>query len=481
MRPRPTLTLTRLLGLFFWRRLAHSAVLRSPLARVGALGLLAAYWAISVAVGYAFLKPMVGDERVWTLLLGVSTVSVVLWTLGAFLLVKTLFLNADGLQRHTYQMPLTNKERAVAFLAFEAVAVLTLAMFGFLSMAVVALLLVGPQIVAPLLAAVVFPAILTYLIVTVVYLALERLLVSVRLGAVRKPILLLLIFVLLALYGLQMQELTLRVSDSYLDGEPVFVWVSFLTWILDHAGLAVMLLTMVGLSAATLVSAVALTPNHPQPTARYVRLPLGVSSSRTSGAYFACLARSTQTWITGILALALFVYLLGSGSANPVWGLSLLGIGGFYLYGNTESIRRLQLRSRCRPWMIYAQLVGVQLAALLMIGGLASLLVILLSDATLASCGLALAAAVSSVIIATLVGIVFPASDDNPFSLLVGMIIVSVLLATVVVALGVLQMPPVTMVMALLAAHVLLVVYSIQGINASETRRRHAHVRIAHQ
>jgi len=38
----------------------------------------------------------------------------------AFIFVKVLFLSSDGVLELTYQLPLTNKERSVAFLLFEA-------------------------------------------------------------------------------------------------------------------------------------------------------------------------------------------------------------------------------------------------------------------------------------------------------------------------------------------------------------------------
>ena len=97
MRLSHAIALARMLLLFFSRRVLRAGVLRSTpiriLAVVGAVALLA----IASAAAYYFLQPVAEDTAVWHLLFDAATVSLVLWAQIAFLLVKTLFLNAEGI------------------------------------------------------------------------------------------------------------------------------------------------------------------------------------------------------------------------------------------------------------------------------------------------------------------------------------------------------------------------------------------------
>src|SRR5690606_24426255 len=103
------------------------------------------------------------DREVWDLLFSTSTVSLVLWVMVAFIFVKVLFLSSDGVLELTYQLPLTNKERSVAFLLFEAAITLGVALATAVPVMTSAVLLVGPSAVGQILTSMLLPIVVAYL------------------------------------------------------------------------------------------------------------------------------------------------------------------------------------------------------------------------------------------------------------------------------------------------------------------------------
>jgi len=472
--------LARMLLVFFTRRILHVGILRSKPMRVLVLGAVALMLVAGGAAAYAFLRPMTGDDRVWGLLFDLATVSVVLWVQIAFLLVRVLFLNAEGMLELSFHLPLTNRERAAAFLLYEATMVAVVSGAGFGSLLCASLLLLGPAAVPGVLQSIVFPLVVTYLALTVVHLALGRLLALLGLRRIGQVVSLLAMFGLLLAYAAQLPALTSDATEPYLTGERRFVWVAFLSSIASELGTFTMVGVFAGVAIALAVLALRLTPNQYVRHSRYVNVPTGRRLGRLVTPYDLCLVRSSQTWLSASMAVAVFVRLLLEPTVNPMWALAILTMGGLYQYAATEPLRVLAL-VRAPAWRILARLIRAQLV-LVAAFWVPALAVVLLVDREAAPrSALAGAGTVAGILLATCIGIVFPAENDNPFSVFVGLSVTVCVLGVVGVALGVLQLPPGVVIAAAGIAIVLLVWYSIQGIELNESRRRHEEITHAGQ
>lgn len=481
VRLRHSAALAGMLLVFFRRRVLRAGVLRSAPVRVLVVAAAALLLGTMCAAAYLFLRPLADDTAVWRLLFDASTISLVLWVQIAFLMVKVLFVNAEGLLQLTTQLPVTNRERAVAFLLYEAAMTGVVAAAGLVSLMVSALLLLGPSALPLILACVVLPAALTYLGLSVLHQALTRLWALVGLRRIAHVLSVLALFALLAVYSAHMRSMIPALSRAYLDKEPRHLWVTTVSWAWERWG-AVWTLPAALLAAAALVAlALVLTPSQYVRQSRYVNIRAG-RLGRLLGPYDWCLLRSSQTVAGAAMAVALFVFLLlRPGSANPLWGLAVLSLGGLYQFTATQPLRAFPGAHAESAWRVYGRLLKAQLVLLGVFAVPATALVAAAAPGRLDGTLPALAGCAGGAVVTTCVSVVFPAEKDNPFSVFLGLSVVGIVLALTAIGLGMLSLPPWALGVCLAAATVVFVLYTVQGIATHESRRRNETGHVGHE
>ena len=480
MRLTHSLALARMLLLFFGRRVLRIGVLRSTPVRILAVtGTLTLLVALSAAA-YLFLEPIVTDTAAWDLLFDTSTISLILWTQIAFLFVKVLFVNADGILELSFQLPLTNRERSAAFMIYEATMTGVVAGAGSVSLVVTALLLLGPAAIPSVLESIIFPVILTYLVLNVIHLALVRVFAVLRLRSIENILLVLTMFVFVVVYSTQMTALVSDVSRSYVDKRHDFAWVTAVSWLSDRYGTVVTLAAAALVATALAVLALWLTPNQHVRHSRYLNVPAGRWFRRVLSPYEWCLLRNSQTVITAAVALLLFAYLIADPVVNPVWSFAVLSVGGLYQFAATQPLRGLA-GAASSPWRIYGRLIRAQfiLLALFVTPGL--LILGIVDTQALAGSPVALLGSIGGAALSVCIGIVFPAEKDNPFSVFIGLSVTVVVLALAAISVGILQLPTPAVIGCLAAASALCVWYAVYGIQTSELRRRNAKGTLGHK
>ncbi|MEV0262803.1 hypothetical protein AB0I49_15880 [Streptomyces sp. NPDC050617] len=475
IRPAQSATLARMLLVFFRRRVLRAGALKSAPVRVFVAVAGALLLAAMCAGSYFFLRPLADEAAVWRLLFDTSTVSLLLWVQIAFLLVKVLFINAEGMLRLSYQLPVTNRERSTAFLLYEAAMTAAVAAVGLVSLAVSALILLGPSAIGYITASVVLPAALTYLGLSVLYQLLTRLWTLAGLGRMAGVLNVLALFALLAYYTARMTPMIQDFSSAYLSRRTAYTWVTSVSWAWHAYGPWAALAGAAALAAVLVALTFALAPNQHIRQSRYLKLPGSVRLRGALGPYDWCLLRSAQTVAAAAMALALFVYLLlAKPSVSPLWGLAALSFGGLYQFTATQRLRDLP-GTREPAWRVYTRLITAQLILLTVFAVPALAITAALAPDRLIPSGAALASCLGGAVMTTCVGIVFPAEKDNPFSVFLGLSVVFIVAGTTVIGLGLLNLPPWAVVACLAGAVVAFVWYAVQGIHTNESRRRNVH------
>ncbi|WP_242882235.1 hypothetical protein [Actinomadura litoris] len=455
-------------------------ILSSTSVRIFAVSAAALLLTVMCASAYFFLKPLVDDTATWRLLFDTATVSLVLWVQIAFLLVKVLFINAEGMLVLTYQLPLTNRERSAAFLIYEATTTGIVAGVGFISLAVSALLLLGPAAIPHIAAAVILPVILTYLALSVFYQILTRMWALIGLRRIAGVLSILALFALLVLYSVQMTNLVQEISNAYLEKQRRYVWVTSVAWSWHRYGGFPTFVAAAGLAAALVALTLALTPNQHVRQSRYLRVSAGRRLNRLLSPYDWCLLRNSQTAVGASMAVALFLYLALHPAMNPMWSLTVLSLGGLYQFTATQTLRTMPGASSS-PWRIYGCLIKAQIV-LLVVFAIPGLGILLAVDLHLfIESGPALLGSVGGVVLTTCISIVFPAEKDNPFSVFLGLSALGAVLALSAIGLGMLNLPPWAVKVSLTGVSALSVWYGVQGIRISESRRRNDKATVGHK
>lgn len=471
IRLRHSAALARMLLVFFRRRVLRMGVLDSTPVRVFAISAAVLLLGVMCASAYYFLKPLTADADVWRLLFDSTTVSLVLWVQIAFLMVKVLFINAEGMLGLSHQLPLTNRERSAAFLMYEACMTGIVAATGFVSLAVSALLLLGPGAVPHLVASIVLPVVLTYLALSAFYQLLTRMWSLIGLRRVANVLSVLALFALLALYSVRMKTLIQDLGRAYLDEQDTYVWVTSVSWASHRYGAIPAFAAAALLAAVLMVLTLALTPNQHVRQSRYLNVPAGRRLRRALGPYDRCLLRSSQTAVGGAMTVALFAYLVLNPVVNPMWSLAVLSQSGLYQFAATAPLRMLP-GAATSSWRVYRRLLKAQ-AVLLTAFALPAIGILVAADPdTGFQSGPALLGCLGGAIMTICIGIVFPAEKDNPFSVFLGLSAVVVVLALAAIGLGMLSLPSWAVMASLAGAAALFVWYAVAGIRTSESRRR---------
>lgn len=467
-----TLALTSMLLRFFARRVLNAGVLRSRAVKGGVGALAVALLGTCSAAAYLFLEPVVTEASVWRLLFDTATISLVLWVQIAFLFVKVLFLNAEGLLELSFHLPLTNRERSAALLAYEVVMTGVVVAVGSVSLTVAALLLLGPAGVPPLVISIVFPVVLTYLGLSILHLLLTRLFALLRLRAVQNVALVLTLFTLLVLYARSMSTMVASVSRGYLDGRDTVFWVTGLAWAARHYGVLATAAAATLLTAVLTVLVLVLAPSQHVRHSRYLKVPVGPWLRRVLNPYDWCLLRNSQTVLSAAMAVMLFAYLGVTPVANPLWSLALLSFSGLYQFAATQPLRMIP-GAATPPWRTYSRLLRAQLLLLVLFAVPAAAVLAVVGSATVAGSLTAVLGCVVGATLALSIGIIFPAERDNPFSIFLGLSVTVVVVALAALGLGVLQLPPAGALGAMVVASAACVGFSVRAIGTSDSRRRH--------
>ncbi|MGI5197164.1 hypothetical protein ACQEVY_26640 [Streptomyces sp. CA-288835] len=480
VRLRQSAVLAQMLLVFFRRRVLRAGVLKSTPVRVFVMVVAVLLLGVMCTGSYYFLRPLADEARVWRLLFNTSTVSLLLWVQIAFLLVKVLFINAEGMLQLSYQLSVTNRERSAAFLMYEAAMTAVVAAAGLVSLAVSALILLGPSATGYITASIIVPVALTYLALSVVYQLLTRMWMLMGLSRMAGILNVLVLFALLVSYSAQMTPMIRDISEAYLDKRTEYTWITSVSWAWNEHGPWLTLAAAVALSAVLTALVFALAPNQHVRQSRYLKLSGSVRLRGVLGPYDWCLLRSAQTVAAAAMALAVFGYLLlAKPSMNPMWGLAALSFGGLYQFTATQPLRMLP-GARASAWRVYARLIRAQLVLLTVFAVPALALTSAIHPDRFLSSAAALASCVGGAVMTTCISIVFPAEKDNPFSVFLGLSVVTIVLGVSLIGLGMLNLPPWAVMSCLAGAAVAFVLYAVQGIHTSESRRRNAHGTVGH-
>ncbi|MFG3304796.1 hypothetical protein [Streptomyces wuyuanensis] len=472
VRLRHSAVLARMLLVFFRRRVLRAGVLKSAPVRVFAAAAAILLLGAMCVASYFFLRPLADEAAVWRLLFDTATVSLLLWVQIAFLLVKVLFINAQGMLQLSYQLPVTNRERSAAFLMYEAVMTAVVAAAGLISLVVSALFLLGPSAVGYVTMSVIIPTALTYMALSALYQLLTRLWMLMGLSRMAGILNVLALFAVLAYYSTLMTPLIQDVSGAYLNKRTEYTWVTSVSWAWNEYGPWAVLAGTVAVLAVLTALTFGLAPNQHVRQSRYMKLPGSVRLRRVLGPYDWCLLRSAQTVAAAAMALAVFVYLLlAKPSVNPMWGLVALSFGGLYQYTATQRLRLLP-GAQEPAWRVYLRLIRAQLVLLAVFAVPAFAIAVAVAPGRLLSSAVVLASCLGGAVMTTCISIVFPAEKDNPFSVFLGLSIVMIVMAVSVIGLGLLSLPPWAVLACLAGAAAAFVWYAVQGIRISESRRR---------
>ncbi|WP_374010152.1 hypothetical protein [Leifsonia sp. LS-T14] len=477
MRVTSVLRIVRFLLVFIVRRVLGRGLLASRTARFVVIAAVAAAFAGYCVLSVVVLRQVFGGSGFVEPILRTASISTLFWLAVAYTIVRVLFFKADELLQLSYSLPVTNRERALALTLFEAAIVLVALVAAFGGLAAASLVLLGADALGPLVTGILMPAITLYLFVSVGYLLTERILLAVGLSRLRG----LIIPGLLAGFLVVSYAVVSRQSEAfltaYLAGEQLWLPQLVYSWLAGSVGIlptaAVFLLSC----AILIVVVLFVTPRSYVPLKCHFSLLPSRLADRRFGAHLLVAVRSFETGVVILLTVVVTFLLWFYRVDIPPYALLLVTFQGVYAFSNSEPLRRIGI-AHPAPAYEYLCLIGAQSVLLAVV----SVPSIALSTTTGIDLGTSLSIVglgLSNICMTTLVGVAFPPERGNPFSVLVGLVLLVVVAGTLLIGINLFALPGFVTAIALAVLALVTAAYSVYGISRIEKNRRHAHEVVA--
>jgi hypothetical protein len=470
MRTRSVLLLSKMFWHFIVRRVLGRGLLRSRSAQISALLLVLLAFAGFCFMSYVIIRQYLGGTGLLEPILQVANASVGFWVLIVYTLIRVLFLKADELMRLSFSLPVTNKERTLAFTLFESTIVLCLTVFIFGAFSLSTVILEGPQYIPKVLASIWFPAITTYLVLSLGYFLLERLLLFSGLARLRGLLVPMVLALGLALAFPYSTELSNRIVESYFYGQEFFAPPLVYAAVQEKYGLGAAAGLFVAASAALLLLIVVAAPRSYVAVRRFFKvLPSSLAGTKF-GAYLLVLVRSFETTVAVAFMLIYTVFALLQNLVLPPFVLVLITFQGIYAYSNSEPLRRLSAYSG-GPFRNYLCLVGSQ--AVLFLGiAVPTVAAAQLQGIAISTSLMIVGFCLGNILISTLIGIAFPPEKGNPFTVLMGVVLTLIVVMTVALGLNIFNLSMAVNALIFLLLNAVVVIYSILGMKRMEMINR---------
>jgi hypothetical protein len=367
MRLKSVVLLFQLFWLFIVRRVLGRGLLASTAARISAMFLLVVAFAGFNVLSYVVIRQYLGGTGLLEPVLQVANASVGFWVLIAYTLIRVLFMKADELLKLSFNLPVTNKERTMAFALFESSLVLLMTVFVFGAFSISTVLIEGPDYIPRILASIWFPAISTYLLLSAGYYLLERALQALRIARLRGLVVPMVLALGQAVAFPQTNEQSSQIAESYILGHDYNAPVLLYAKLQEDVGLWFSLLVLLTTSAALIPAVVAIAPRKYVPMRRFfVFLPSRLAGHKF-GVYVLVLFRSFETMVAVSFVIVYMLFTWIEHVVFPPYALALITFQGVYAFSNSEPLRRMVTYPGTTVGN-YLRLIGSQGVLLMVVG-----------------------------------------------------------------------------------------------------------------
>ena len=447
--------LLKLYSRYMIRSVMTKGILRRKEIRWAAAG-LALLWLAGVPVFvYIYFKKMGGGDP-----------SSLFW------IMKTLFGKATGLAELTEQMPVTGRMKAVSFLSFE-MAASAIAAFCLMCPGLVGIsFAVSSQAFVPLILHYILAPLLVFSALNVVWQAVGsfmRLLKLPRYASIVSSSVFAMLIVVFSVNGIKW---SMTAQSHFAVREDKITFLTFVADIASQYGyLSCGLLLAVGI-AVLMFLALLLTPKYYQLPENFVYIPLPAVAKNDFMLFLAYVVRLP----VNIEALFLCIgYQIASYCShdygNILMCLVLLVCAAVYQFANGIEEQWRMKRGESAGYLYLCLLVS-QILYAGFFWLISSIVLAAGGHFEIQKCLTSFIAIIVGSIIFTFVGIAFPSTKNNPFSVIVG--VSSVMLSIFVLLLGVsiFELTGAALYCLCAVSIVILMIYSVWGIQTDIKRRK---------
>ncbi|WP_333887895.1 hypothetical protein [Clostridium sp.] len=453
----------KLLCKFFERNVLSLGILKNKLFRVIVAGILILLiFSISMMV-YMFFKNTDSSIGQTSIVLDIYSCTIVMWTYIIFLFMKILFIKKDSFTRFTQQLPVTHKEKNTAVLVFE-VCMSLLAVNIIASSVVFALIarygfVLGFRIICDIY----FMNVASYLVLELLYRLILWILDVLKIVRMRSAIIICFLSAILVLiYSIFYIRIVDMLLLNYADKKGTSILLIF-TYLMDKYSFALSVTFFLCVITILCILIVIIPNNMNSSTNLFLRLGKSKRITMLHG-YFLNISRRIDTY--NYLFIITFVYILSviCNVSKAYYLVLVLAVNGVYTYVQTDDLRILLVQKKYSIVSDYVYLILSQTIYMSIVAVPFIIVSCICGDDFISSL-LLFPLILLSVIMFTLVGIVFPPKRENPFSVFIGFITVTMIFMAMFSVCFILSLGTFGKALVLFFVTIITIYYSILGLN----------------
>gem|GEM_PF-2609495 len=460
--------LVYLYNTFFIRKILNLGVLKHPLVRVMFLMALLLVIAVMTFSIFTFFSETLRDEETVLFILNAYSSTIILWTLAATIFLKIVFSRMDNFLKMTINFPVTNKERNFSIFLYETL--ICIIILVFLSFAVVTsmFLITGLEYVDVMLVNILYGSTLTYMGVQLLSKSISYMLTKIRLIKIFHIVNVSVLVMIFVLFLKEAQQLITSLSVDFINGtrhsESLLL---FLQDFHNDYGFGFTSLFYVLVTGVLLALIILIPDESYMAHSRYILLFPSRKADNSENMFSSILKSYTRD--SNIVNTIVLVYLssfvlLYSGQYNYIiYPIILLVFNAIYSFVQSDNLRKLSYQVQYNPLKDYIALITSQIY--LVYGTSLPLFI----TAVVIGAGqwhliLPYVIATLGIFLFVMAGILFPPYEDNPFSIITSILVITVPILLSAVALSFLNMGTLVNASMIVIFYILVIFFSVQGL-----------------
>lgn len=463
MRYSKILEIINLLNTFIKRNVFNVGILKNKVFRFMIIaGVVIIVALISILI-FIFFDNSQSSIKQTTFVLDIHYVSIMMWTFVVFLFMKILFMKKNSFMIFTQQLPATKREKNIALLCFEVS--ISIIIVSIISCALVIALIFKYKFIfiTRMICNVLFGSITYYLFLELIYSLLIVLLDFFKLSKIKDiSIYCAFTIIFLIMYKIVYYKIVDKLLFEYVDGKSTSAFLVY-SYIMDKYSFIISLLVFLVITCVLIILILSIRKQEGFSTSKYLKL--GKKNRKISfiACYLLNFSRGVETYNYLIILTFLYFLLLITGVSNAIYALLLLSLNGIYSYIQTQNLRMLIMQKEYSAVKDYIYLVLSQYIYIFCVS-IPFIIISWIVTRELVSNILLFPSIALSVIIFTLIGIVIPPKRENPFTVMVGFVVIFVLSCIIVLICFITNFQSKYNIAVLVGVIIFSVYYSISGL-----------------
>ncbi|WP_194746632.1 hypothetical protein [Staphylococcus chromogenes] len=479
---RTIIELNKIYGLYLMRRLLNFGLLKSKTIKIAILIVLIALLSIVSTSGYLFISQVATNENSLLLMIKAFTASVVMWTTLVTLALKVIFSKSQDFFKIMENFPITNKSKNLSVFIFESICSLVVIFFISFSFTISVILNSPTEYLGYLVVNILYVSSVTYLFLQLISKITSIFCSVFKIEKIYSLINITLLVIIFIVVYKRAESLTNSLVDDYINNENKTRSI-LLLFNESYQNFGFLLTTFIFLLIVSFsIFTILLLPDDTYYIhSKFINVFKNINKPNIFKAYVLAIIRD-KNMISNIIGAYVFSILLLSINLDAyiLYTLLLIVFNGIYCFVQTLRIRLICYSLKYSSVKDYLLLVLSQLLVTYTSSLPLLVLFLCLNDLSL-NILIPYYVITIGTFILVMGGILFPPYNDNPFSIITSLVIISIPLLFILVFTALLNLNLILNIIVFIVMFIFIIYFSIIALKHIEKRYRNEKFTIFNQ